>query len=208
MGERNLQIEFRSDLFGQQQVLTNKDLDLPTQQEMLAQFRCDELAKAVTETFEASVKVVRRPVQSGSVVEGLGALMRDWLTTAMGKSAAISRVPKGDVCLGKFDRDASRYYAAVYQRKRLDLLSASHASLSPLYLGQLKNLHKTISARFLKDLTAGLKEPGYDFADVVQQGTRTAREAFLADADGEADRLSRSELTLRRDEGGGCRLGI
>ncbi len=51
---------------------------------MLAQFRCDELAKAVTETFEASAKAVRRPVQSGSVVEGLGALLRDWLSTAIG----------------------------------------------------------------------------------------------------------------------------
>ncbi len=52
---------------------------------MLAQFRCDELAKAVTEAFEASAKVGRRPVQSGSVVEGLGALLRDWLNTAMGR---------------------------------------------------------------------------------------------------------------------------
>ncbi len=68
----------------QEQVLTNKDLDLPTQQEMLAQFRCDELAKAVTEGFEGSAKAVRRPVHSGTVVDGLGALMRDWLSTAMG----------------------------------------------------------------------------------------------------------------------------
>ena len=173
---------------------------------MLAQFRCDELAKAVTETFETSVKVVRRPVQSGSAVEGLGALMRDWLTTAMGEPP--SRVfPDIDARLGRFDRDASRYHAAVYQRKRLDLLSSLHASLSPLYLGQLKNLHKAVGARFVKDLTAGLKEPGYDFADVVQRGTRTAREAFLADADGKIDRSFGLELTLGRDEGGGCRLG-
>lgn len=68
----------------QQQVLTNKDLDLPTQQELLAQFRCDEIAVAVTEAFNLSSKAVRRPVEAGSVVDGLGALMRDWLGTALG----------------------------------------------------------------------------------------------------------------------------
>jgi len=73
----------RADL--QQQVLTNKDLDLPTQQELLAQFRCDELATAVVEAFAASAKVVRKPVETGSIVQGLGALMRDWLSTALGR---------------------------------------------------------------------------------------------------------------------------
>ncbi len=85
---------------------------------------------------------------------------------------------------GKFDRDASRYHAGVYQRKRLDLLSSLHASLSPLFLGQLKNLHKTVAARFAKDLNAGLKEPGYDFAEVVQRGTGQARVAFVEGAKG------------------------
>lgn len=68
-----------------EQVLTNKDLDLPTQQELLAQFRCDEIAAASTEVFLASSKAVRRPVEAGSIVEGLGALMRDWLEVALGE---------------------------------------------------------------------------------------------------------------------------
>lgn len=68
-----------------QQVLTNKDLDLPTQQELLAQFRCDEIAAAAIELFLSSAKVVRRPVEGGTVVEGLGALMKDWLETALGE---------------------------------------------------------------------------------------------------------------------------
>jgi hypothetical protein len=68
-----------------QQVLTNKDLDLPTQQELLAQFRCDEIATAVQETFLASVKIVKKPVESGQVVEGLGAQFKEWLEAALGK---------------------------------------------------------------------------------------------------------------------------
>ena len=75
----------------QQQVLTNKDLDLPTQQELLAQFRCDELAAAVLEAFNTSSKVVRKPVEAGSFVQGLGAMMRDWLSTALGASHRVQR---------------------------------------------------------------------------------------------------------------------
>ncbi|GFZ46730.1 Hydrolase acting on GTP to facilitate cellular and subcellular movement [Saitozyma sp. JCM 24511] len=149
-----------------QQVLTNKDLDLPTQQELLAQFRCDEIAAGVTEAFLVSAKVVRRPVEAGSVVEGLGSLMQDWIATA----------------LGKFDRDASRYHSGVYQRKRADLVTALHVSLSPIFLGQLKNIHKSISADFAKELQAGLKEPGYDFAAVVKGATDKARNKFLSGA--------------------------
>lgn len=148
--------------------MTNKDLDLPTQQELLAQFRCDELATIVVESFNASAKVVRKPVETGSIVQGLGALMRDWLSTA----------------LGKFDRDASRYHSGVYQRKRGELLLALHSSLSPLFLGQVKNLHKTAAHRYMKDLTAGLKEPGYDFAQVVNEATQKAIDTFVAGAKG------------------------
>lgn len=86
--------------------------------------------------------------------------------------------------LGKFDRDASRYHSAVYQRKRLDLLSSLHASLSPLFLGQLKNLHKIETAKFSKDIVAGVKEPGYDFAVVVEEGKKLARGRFLTGAKG------------------------
>jgi hypothetical protein len=63
--------------------LTNKDLDLPTQQELLAQFRCDEIAAVVLEQFEAASRGSKKPVESGSVVEGLGGMMGDWKSTAM-----------------------------------------------------------------------------------------------------------------------------
>lgn len=89
-----------------------------------------------------------------------------------------------DVSSGKFDRDASRYHANVYQRKRQDLLSSLHSTLSPLFLGQLKNLHKTATATFVKDITAGLKEQGYDFAEVVEKGKARARERFSVGAKG------------------------
>lgn len=86
---------------------------------------------------------------------------------------------------GKFDKDASRYHAAVYQRKRLDLLASLHSSLSPLYLGQLKNLHKNIASTFTKNIAASLKEQGYDFAEIVTKGKEQARAQFVTSAKGE-----------------------
>ncbi|TXT04042.1 uncharacterized protein COLE_07739 [Cutaneotrichosporon oleaginosum] len=146
------------------QVLANKDLDLPTQQELLAQFRCDELAAGVTEVFNVSAKTVRRPIESGKVVPGLGKLMAEWL----------------QVALTSFDAAASRYHVGVYTRKRQDLVTNLHAALSSLYLGELKNANKAASAKFVTDLAAALKEPSYDFAEVVSRCTRDARESFLS----------------------------
>jgi hypothetical protein len=52
-------------------------------------------------------------------------------------------------------------------------------------LGQLKNLHKVIAGEFSKELLNGLKEVGYDFAEVVKTATTKARERFLRGAKGE-----------------------
>jgi hypothetical protein len=66
-----------------EQVQTNKDLDLPTQQELLAQFRCDEIsANALTE-FNDQSKSQKRPIEVGKVVNGLGEMMRSWRSQAL-----------------------------------------------------------------------------------------------------------------------------
>ena len=62
----------------------NKDLDLPTQQELLAQFRCDEIASAALTEFNEQAKPQKRPIESGKVVDGLGKMMRAWRKGALG----------------------------------------------------------------------------------------------------------------------------
>ena len=69
----------------QEQVQTNKDLDLPTQQELLAQFRCDEISSAALIEFNEQAKPQKRPIESGKVVEGLGKMMRAWRSKALGE---------------------------------------------------------------------------------------------------------------------------
>lgn len=49
---------------------TNKDLDLPTQQELLAQFCCDEISAVALSEFNEQAKLQKQPVEAGKVVEG------------------------------------------------------------------------------------------------------------------------------------------
>ena len=66
---------------------SNKDLDLPTQQELLAQFRCDEIANVALEQFNQQVRPLRKPVESGKVVVDLGKSMKSWRNEALGTSS-------------------------------------------------------------------------------------------------------------------------
>jgi hypothetical protein len=176
-----------------QQVVSNKDLDLPTQQELLAQFRCDEIAAAVTEAFMLNAKGVRKPVEAGSIVEGLGKLITEWLLAAT----------------AGFDTAASRYHQGVYQRKRAELLTNLFATLSPIYLGQLNNAEKATSAKFVADINSELKAPSYDFAEVVERCTRNAQSQFLAVAKGTSINPTRAlALTLCRDHSRRQRVGV
>ncbi|KIK98484.1 hypothetical protein PAXRUDRAFT_823843 [Paxillus rubicundulus Ve08.2h10] len=136
-----------------EQVQTNKDLDLPTQQELLAQFRCDEISTTALTEFNQQAKSQKRTIEAGRVIEGLGGLMRDWR----------------DQALARYDRDASRYHQGVYSRKRLDMHATIASTLSPLFLGQLKNLHKACLSAFKSALHAALDHDGYNFAEVVDK---------------------------------------
>ncbi|KAF8444787.1 root hair defective 3 GTP-binding protein [Boletus edulis BED1] len=149
-----------------EQVQTNKDLDLPTQQELLAQFRCDEISTAALVEFNEQAKSQKRPIEAGKVVEGLGALMKNWR----------------DQALARYDRDASRYHQGVYSRKRLDLHATITSTLSSLFLGQLKNLHKLCLSAFKSALHATLSGNGtdYNFGDVVGKATSECETRFQA----------------------------
>ncbi|OSD06948.1 root hair defective 3 GTP-binding protein [Trametes coccinea BRFM310] len=171
-----------------EQVQNNKDLDLPTQQELLAQFRCDEISAAALAEFNEQAKPQKRPIESGKVVEGLGKMMRAWRQGA----------------LDRYDRDASRYHQGVYKRKRADLVSVIDSTLSPLFLGQLKNLHKTCLASYKQEMLEGMRAEGYNFADVVASARAQLEKRFV---DGAREALVEGtdwsyeeELELLREE--------
>lgn len=88
-----------------------------------------------------------------------------------------------DDCVAvRYDRDASRYHQGVYKRKRADLVSVIDSTLSPLFLGQLKNLHKASLVMFKTEMHDGMRGEGYNFADVVAGARDRAQKHFLEGA--------------------------
>lgn len=155
------------------QIVNNKDLDLPTQQELLAQFRCDEILREVMVAFdEAVVPFENKQSQAARLGEpeilgGLGAAMR-------------SSREKG---IKSFETEASRYHKGVYQRKRGELENSVDSRLKALFHGQLSAIHKSGINEFSEAVTTAVKAGqkrgnGYDFAEIVQHETKTALEKY------------------------------
>ncbi|KAI8922834.1 RHD3/Sey1 [Entophlyctis helioformis] len=131
-----------------EKIVSNRDLDLPTQQQLLAQYRCDEIAKTVYDRVSAEFKPLRHKIDSGHVVEDLGTIIRGLTKTA----------------LADFDKDASRYNAQVYQAKREEFANQMYTALSVLFVQQLRNLHKLSITLFNTSLAAKIKNSEADFA--------------------------------------------
>ena len=111
-----------------------------------------------------------------------------------------------DVLAARYDHEASRYHQGVYKRKRADLVGTLDSTLSPLFLGQLKNLHKAALVSFKADTVAGLKVEGYNFADVVTRARAGAEGRFSDGAqeavvvEGDSTWQWEEEFRLLRDE--------
>ncbi|OMJ19134.1 Protein SEY1 [Smittium culicis] len=113
-----------------EKVVTNRDLDLPTQQELLAQYRCDEISAAALIPFRETTNILRKSLENGSINLKLGSEMKS------------SR----DELLSQFDSQASRYHKNVYAKKRSQLINTIDTELHSLYVVQIKNaIDKSVS---------------------------------------------------------------
>ncbi|TGZ84926.1 root hair defective 3 GTP-binding protein [Ascodesmis nigricans] len=157
-----------------EQIVTNKDLDLPSQQELLAQFRCDEIAANCTAVFNETITPFEKQAQSGKVLEGLGPAMKQALSTAV----------------ESFEESGGRYHKGVFQRKRDDLRHALETRLRSLVVGQLSALSKRSVGEFTEEVTGILKKANasnasaaYDFAKIVEEAKANAVSRFKEEAD-------------------------
>ncbi len=144
------------------QINANKDLDLPTQQELLAQYRCEEIARVCEEAFGLVIKPVEQECARGRYSPGLGSTM----------SNAKSRA------LQDFDADASRYLHHVYTMKRDEFSGTMNARLHVLFTTQLASIHKSSLSAFEDDVEKGIREPNYEFAEIIQIANSTAEEDY------------------------------
>ncbi|KAF1989152.1 protein SEY1 [Aulographum hederae CBS 113979] len=160
-----------------EQIESNKDLDLPTQQELLAQFRCDEISREVLVPFDEVIAPLEKTQEDGvrsgkvSLLPNLGAAMN---------SARIA-------ILQAFDTEASRYHKGVYSRKRTELASKVDGRLKALFHGQLSATHKSGVEAF-SDAVSGAVKAGqkknasYDFGKIVETEKKKALAKFEEDA--------------------------
>ncbi|KAJ2560014.1 Dynamin-like GTPase that mediates homotypic ER fusion [Coemansia sp. RSA 1933] len=129
-----------------EKVVSNKDLDLPTQQELLAQYRCDEIAAAALVPFRACLEAMRPRVEGGGIVEELG------------KRVLAER----NTALDAFDAQAGRYHSEVYEKKRAAFVQTLDGELYSLFLNQVKNASSKATATFSNDCQKALEEAADD----------------------------------------------
>ncbi|MCJ1423322.1 Dynamin-like GTPase that mediates homotypic ER fusion [Sticta canariensis] len=161
------------------QIVNNKDLDLPTQQELMAQFRCDEISRDVLVGFDEMIIPFENKQAEGirlgtpEVLGGLGAAMR----TARMKTVK------------SFETEASRYHRGVYGRKRTELEGKIDGRLKVLFQGQLSAAHKSGVHAFSEAVSVAVKAgqkkgASYDFAEIVDREKKSALSRYEKEARG------------------------
>ncbi|KAK2745276.1 Dynamin-like GTPase that mediates homotypic ER fusion [Myotisia sp. PD_48] len=159
------------------QIVNNKDLDLPTQQELLAQFRCDEIAREVLVAFDEAIGPFEAKqtegIQSGTpeIIGGLGAAMR---------SARMDTIKN-------FETEASRYHKRVFLTKKSELEEKVDARLKVLFSNQISAAHKSGVTQFSDAVSHAVKQgqkkgASYDFADIVSRERKSALDRFEKEA--------------------------
>lgn len=158
-----------------EQIVSNKDLDLPSQQELLAQFRCDEIAASCTAGFNEVIAPFEESAKSGKVLEGLG----DAMKKALGEA------------IGGFEEAGGRYHKGVFSRKRDELRASLEGRLRVLVIGQFSALSKKALQDFTEEITGILRKANstahagtasYDFAAVVDQTRSKVVDKFITEA--------------------------
>jgi hypothetical protein len=159
------------------QIVHNKDLDLPTQQELLAQFRCDEISREVLVAFDATITPLEdkqaedNRIGKPSIIADLGSAM----------NAARLKV------FQDFETSASRYHKGVFKRKQAELEGKVDTRLKALSQKQLNAAHKVGVAGFTDEVSAAVKTgqkkgASYDFAKIVESEKKKALSQFEENA--------------------------
>lgn len=121
-----------------EQIQSNKDLDLPTQQILVARFRCDEIMKEALEAFDSEFSEVSKLFD---------------LTKIEGNQLAKHFDALSTLALTSYDTQASHYNKAVYESKRKALTSDVNLRLHTVFREYIKQLKKSQIDVFTKTFT-------------------------------------------------------
>lgn len=129
----------------------NKDLDLPSQKEMLAMYRCDEILNEAYKNFSTKLLPTKKSIEKGELVENFGKTVSVIFNEA----------------LAEYDEPSSRYHAEVAAKKRQMLSSNMSTELETLYTKILQKLIEKSFSKFQKSMTDGLPKDGTASTDFI-----------------------------------------
>lgn len=153
---------------GQTAILDNKDIDVPTQREMLANFRCDELAEDAWTDFMSCVRSeLSETIERSGFVDNFGAIAADLVTQL----------------LMAFDDASQFYHVGVRARKRAQLEVRAYEVLRPLFDSVLSALVTAQSDAYERTLSAhrSATDPAVAaraFAEDLKQLRQSAEASF------------------------------
>ncbi|CAN6614611.1 protein Sey1p [Trichomonascus vanleenenianus] len=148
-----------------EQIEQNKDLDLPSQQILVARFRCGEIASQTKAQFEA---------EFGELESRHGTALSDGKTVISDFGQTIAGLRTRAMEL--YDSLASRYTAKVYQGQRLDLLSQIDSRLLTVFRAHLSALHSRGLQVFNEQMVNSVN--GMSFADALETSRKQALQFF------------------------------
>lgn len=120
-------------------IQANKDINLPSQKEMLAMYRCEEIMNQSLKEFSKQLDELKRPLlESNKIIPDFS-------------SRSTTLV---DAALELYDAQAKRYHAEVFKQKRGNLLERAGSELERLFFDQVK----LITSQTLNDLEEVLQQ--------------------------------------------------
>eukprot|EP01125_Pyxidicula_operculata_P021753 TRINITY_DN8612_c0_g1_i1.p1 TRINITY_DN8612_c0_g1~~TRINITY_DN8612_c0_g1_i1.p1 ORF type:complete len:776 (+),score=231.36 TRINITY_DN8612_c0_g1_i1:30-2357(+) len=122
-------------------ILSEKDLNLPSQKQMLAMYRCEEIAKEAFVNVEEQCKSWNDLVKTG-MISAFGDLATDLTVDT----------------LEKYESSAKRYDQQVMEEKKKLLLDWINSKLVALFNSQLKLLKSTVEELFQSYLSQSFDE--------------------------------------------------
>ena len=145
----------------------NKDLNIPTQKEMLSMFRCEQMANAAYDTLALEFAEFYKHLDQGELVQSFGSRLNTLIETAF----------------EQYDDGAKRYVPSVAQSKRDELLDKIAHSAAKLLRLQLAIASKLEMAAFNEEIRSKItsqKGPLPNFGEILDKLTETTLDAFDA----------------------------
>jgi hypothetical protein len=143
----------------------NKDLNIPTQKEMLSMFRCEQMANAAVDEFVKALEAIQAPLDRGELVQSFGSRINLLIEHAY----------------EQYDASAKRYVASVASSKRSELtekLALSAAKLLRLQLRLILNAEIASLVDSIKTKVTNQKIHLSNFLDTITNIRDNALESF------------------------------